>query len=295
MRRAAILLLVAGACGVRAPAPAASALRAPCSADRYWAGSACQPRGPGAAELERGAEALAGFQVDEALPMLEQARGHGPHPHPVLVRIHEQIGIALAYLGHEAEALAAFAMLLALEPDHLLSYTLSPKATFLFERARRTADAAPAPAIDVSWPRELRVGRPIPVEVEVLADPRGFLARAELHVRRKGEPGFQVADVKLAPAGKFARLALPPVSAQRPEVLQLWAAAYDRDGNQVLLWGGPDRPREIALGWQPPVPWYRKWWVWALAGGGLALATGATVYLVTREPPDLIGGGFDIF
>jgi tetratricopeptide (TPR) repeat protein len=286
-------LLVLAACGGRAAGPPHTPLRAPCAADHWWDGARCAPRGPGAQELERGSAALAEFKVDEALPVLEQARGHGPHRHPVLVRIHEQIGIALAYLGRENEALEAFAMLLALEPDHLLSYTLSPKATFLFERARREADAAATPAIDVSWPRELRVARPIPVEVEVLADPRAYLSRAELHVRRKGEPGFQVADVTLAPAGKFARIALPPISGTRPEVLQLWAAAYDRAGNQVLLWGDPQRPREIALGWQPPVPWYRKWWVWALAGTGVAAATGATVYLVTRDPPFGIGGDFD--
>jgi hypothetical protein len=290
VRRALPFLALAIACGGRAAGPPATPLRAACPAAQWWDGDSCAARGPGARELDQGSTALAEFRVDDALPVLEQARAHGPHPHPVLVKIHEQIGIALAYLGRENEALEAFGMLLALEPDHLLSYTLSPKATFLFERARRAADAAAAPAIDVSWPRDLRVARPIPVEVEVLADPRRYLARAELHVRRKGEASFQVADVALAPAGKFARLSLPPISGTRPEVLQLWAAAYDRAGNQVLLWGDPERPREIALGWQPPVPWYRKWWVWALAGSGVAIATGATVYLVTRGPPFEIGG-----
>jgi tetratricopeptide (TPR) repeat protein len=308
--RTAILVTLAAACGAHGGTGPTTPLRAPCAADHYWTGRACAARGVGARELEQGAEALAAFKVDEALPVeqgaealaafkvdealpvLEQARAHGPHLHAVLVRIQEQIGIALAYLGREADALEAFSMLLALEPDHLLSYTLSPKATYLIERARRAADADAREAIDVSWPRELRVARPIPVEVEVLGDPRALLARAELHVRRKGEPGFRIADVTLAPRGRFARIALPPVSGTRPEVLQLWAAAYDRAGNQVLLWGDPDRPRELALGWQPPVPWYRKWWVWAVAGGTVAAVTGATVYLVTRDPPFEIGGTF---
>jgi len=292
--RPAPLALLLAACGAGATAPATAPLRPPCPAASYWDGHACRPRGAGAAELEKGTEALAAFQVDEALPLLERARSDGPHPHEVLVRIYEQIGIALAYLGREQDALDAFGTLLALAPDHLLSYTLSPKATFLFERARHTADAGPAPAIDVTWPRELRVARPIPVDVEVLADPRASLARAELFVRRKGSRDLQVADLTLAPAGRFARVELPPVDARKPEVLQLWAAAYDRSGNQVLLWGDADRPRELALGWEPPVPWYRKWWVWAVAGGVVAAGTGATVYLVTRSPPDLLGGDFSI-
>jgi len=49
-------------------------------------------------------------------------------------------------------------------------------------------------------------------------------------------------------------------------------------------------PRELALRYEPPNPWYRNWWVWAIGGSALAVATGITVYELTIAPPDTIGG-----
>ena len=53
---------------------------------------------------------------------------------------------------------------------------------------------------------------------------------------------------------------------------------------------GPERPRELPLRWDPPTPWWRKWWVWAIAGTGVAAVTGAVVYAAQWEPSDRLGG-----
>jgi hypothetical protein len=87
---------------------------------------------------------------------------------------------------------------------------------------------------------------------------------------------------------------VPAVEARRPETLELHLVAADGRGNEVLEWASADRPREIALRYQPPVRWYRRWWIWAAAGGAVAIATGATVYLAGRGPPDTIDGVLDI-
>ncbi len=52
----------------------------------------------------------------------------------------------------------------------------------------------------------------------------------------------------------------------------------------MLTWGDPQRPREIALRYDPPSPWYRKWWVYAIAGSALAIASSITVYELTSTP-----------
>jgi hypothetical protein len=98
-------------------------------------------------------------------------------------------------------------------------------------------------------------------------------------------------DVSLA-AGKPAQIVVATAAAGRPDVLQLWATAADPAGNEVLVWASPERPREIPLRWDPPQAWYRRWWVWAVAGTAVAATTGAAVYFGTREPPDDIAVDF---
>jgi hypothetical protein len=283
------------ACGAaaRTAGPVAT-LRAACADGERWDGGACVARGPGAADLAKGADLLAKFQVDDALAALDAAAAGGPLAYADNVRLWEQRGIALAYLEHPDQAAQAFDRLLALDPGHLLSYTLSPKATFVFERARAAAVERGAPTIDVSWPHGLAVGASVPVTIDVVADPRGFLARATLFVRRRGEPAWRAADLALPAAGGFARVVLPAVDATRPESLEIYLRAYDRDGNEVLAWADAARPREIPLAYVPPAPWWKKWWIWAVAAGVVAAGTGGGVYAATRTPPDRIGGGVTV-
>jgi hypothetical protein len=53
-----------------------------------------------------------------------------------------------------------------------------------------------------------------------------------------------------------------------------------------VLWASSDRPREVPLRWDPPTPWWRTWWVWAIAGTAVAGATGIAVYAAQWEPSD---------
>jgi len=228
--------------------------------------------------------------------LLEKARAEGPYDYTSHVLLYEQLGIAHAYLDRKQEALRAFDMLLALDPGHALSYTLSPKVTFLFEQARKGAAAHPAPTVDMSWPRGLKANEPVPIDVEVVADPKGFLHRGSLYHRRRGTALWAHEEFPLPGQGGYRRVELPPANpdATGPEVVQIYLAVTDAGGNQVLLVGDDERPREIALAYEQPQPWYRKWWVWALVGGAVAVGTGATVYFTLYEPPGTVDDVFQI-
>ncbi len=284
---AATLLAGCGASG--AGRPPAAALRPACSDAQAWDGTRCRPRAPAAQELSRGAAALAAFRVDEALVTLTRALVQAPHPHAEHAAIYEQLGIAYAYLGREPDALAAFDMLLQLDPGHLLSYNLSPKVTLTFERARAQASRRPPPELQIQWPNGLAVAQPLPIDVEVVADPRRLLDRATIYVKRRGEPRFSAVDLQLSPPGQRRRVTLPGVQSERPEVVQVYASALDKRGNEVLRWGDPSRPREIPLRYDPPPPWWRRWWVWAGAGGVIA-ASSAVIFFATRPLPENVGG-----
>ncbi len=153
--------------------------------------------GPAARELATGVAAITAFDVDRALVALDAAAAAGPLDHAQHVQLWEQRGLGLAYLEREADAAAAFTRLLALDPGHLLSYTLSPKATFVFERARKAPSRAPV--LELGWAGGQEVGAAVPIEVEVVADPDMLLAHATLFVRTRGATAWQLAPLPLGP------------------------------------------------------------------------------------------------
>jgi len=269
-------------------------LRADCPADRRWDGHACVAIGDGPAKIAAGKQALAALKMDDAKAALDAAEKSGPLDHTSNVTLWEQRGIAAAYIDDEPGAGAAFDMLLALDPAHFLSYRLSPKATFAFEKVRNDTKTRSPPAIDINWSHGQRVGEPVPLDVGVLADPKQFLRRATLFVRTRGDASWRAADVALDKPGGERHLVLPPVAATKPVSLELYLRAYDDRGNEVLTWADPARPREIPLRYDPPTPWWKKWWVLTIAGGVLAVGTGITVYQLTLAPPDKIGGGVGV-
>ena len=289
MRLVVGLVAVAACTSSATRGAAVVTLRPACATGQYWAGTACKPVSDAPAKLAAGMKALAAQDMDAAKSSLDAAEQAGPLDHQTNVTLWEQRGIASAYVDDEPGAKRAFDMMLALDPGHFLSYTLSPKATFVFEQIRKQAPSPPA--VDINWPRGQKVGDPVPLDIEVLSDPKRFLDRATVFVRTRGEQAWHAADLKLDAQGSDKRIVLPPIAAQKPVSLELYLRAYDARGNEVLTWADPQRPREIALRYEPPTPWYRKWWVYAIAGSAVAIATGITVYELTIAPPSTVDGG----
>lgn len=291
-RSLAVLALAAG-CHAQAGPTTLAVLRPACADGAFWDGAACKPRGDAAVKVEAGKQALARLDVDAARTELAAADQGGPLDHGANVTLWEQRGIAAAYVNDEPTARAAFDMLLALDPGHFLSYTLSPKATFVFEKVRNDIGARGVPALDLNWPHGQRVGDPVPIDVDVVADPKRFLHRATLFVRARGDAGWRATDLAIDATGE-RHLVLPAIDAQKPVSLELFLRAYDARGNEVLTWADPTRPREIPLRYDPPTPWYRRAWFYAAVGGVVAAAVGLTVYELTIAPPDKVTGGVSV-
>jgi tetratricopeptide (TPR) repeat protein len=269
-------------------------LEAPCAKGQQYDGKTCATPGDARQKVSEARTALAAFDVERALPLLDAAMTAGPHEHDLLIDLYEQRGIAYSYLKREGEALKAFGELLDLDPGHLLSYTLSPQATFLYERARTAKEARSKAQLDVSWPQGLREDENVPLVVEVLSDPASMLQRMALYVRSSEKEAYRRVALKLPANGEVATVHLPAPHTNQSAVLQLYGKAYDEKGDEVLLWFDKSRPREIPLAYDAPSPWYRKWWVWAAIGGAVAVGTGTTVYLLGLDPADDVGGVFTL-
>ncbi len=280
--RFAFVLALASCGGSRAGGTPAT-LRTACDAAHYWDGG-CKPRGDAQKQIATGKQALIDQDPNQAKVALDAAERGGPLDHDTHVLLWEQRGIAAAFLEDERAAASAFSMLLALDPGHFLTYRLAPQVTLLFERVRDEEKKHAAPAVDVNWPQGLKTGDPVPLEVEVLADPKQFMRRATVFVRARGDADWRAADVPLA--AKPSKITIPAVHATKPTSLELYLRAYDDKGNEVLAWAEPTRPREIPLRYDPPPKWYRNWKTYAIGGTGVAVITGLIVYAVTLSPPD---------
>jgi hypothetical protein len=280
-----VLALLAVGCTHASGLGTQVSLRAACTAGSYWNGQACAPAGDAPKQLEVGAQAIASQDVDAIAAAVSAAEKAGPLDYTSNIRLWEERGIGLAYGDDDPGAKTAFDMMLALDPGHVLSYRLSPKATLVFEEVRKSV--LTAPAIDVNWTRGQKVGDPLPIDIEVISDPKKFLDRATLFVRSRGEASWHATDLVLA---KDKTIVLPAIHGDKAISLELYLRAYDAHDNEVLTWADPSHPRELALRYEPPTPWYRKWWVWAIGGSAVALATGITVYELTIAPPSTIDG-----
>jgi hypothetical protein len=240
--------------------------------------------------LEEGAKALADFKVEDAAVLLEKALREGPYALADHARLYEQRGTAFAYLDRPADALSAFDLLLALDPGRAIRYTLSPKVTLLFEEARKRAQDRVPPKIELRWDRDQSIAEPVPIDVDVVSDPLGFLKSGTLFWRLRDAGTYQSMPFELPPVAASRRVMLPAPAreAERGGSLEIYLLAYDAKKNEVLSWGSSARPREIPLAYVPPDPWYSKWWVWTLAGVAIAGGTGAAVFAATRSTPSTI-------
>jgi hypothetical protein len=285
MRAITITLVALSACGRSGSADTLSSLRTACEPSTYWNGAACTPRGDGAKNVAAGVAALVEQDVDKAKLALDAAERAGHLDYRSHITLWEQRGIAAAFVQDQKRASEAFEKLLAIDPTHYLPSRFKPEVLLPFERQRDEMKKKGATSLDVNWPNGLKTGEPIPLEVEVLLDPRGFLRHATVFVRARGDTAWRATDVPLAPNAP-AKLKIPAVQATKGTSLELYLRAYDDKGNEVLAWADATRPREIPLRYEPPTKWYRSWKTYAIGGTAAAVVTGLIVYAVTLAPPD---------
>jgi hypothetical protein len=288
-----VLAIALAACAGSTASKRPTAFRDACADGEYWTGDACAKRAEVATKLAASKEALEVPEIETATTALAAVRAAGPLAHDANISLWEQLGIAAAFVDKIDDARAAFTQLLALDPGHFLSYELSPKATRIFEQVRNEQAARGAPAVEVNWANGQRVGAPVPIDITVVSDPLAFLHAATVFVRTRGETQWRATDVPLGKVGSDHQIVLPSVTATKPLSLELYVRAYDKAGNEVLGWADASRPREIPLRYDPPRPWWQKWWVITIAGTVAVAGTSAIVYAATRPPSDEVSGGID--
>jgi tetratricopeptide (TPR) repeat protein len=270
--------------------------RAVCGQKQSFNGVRCRDIHHPKAALVRAAALLSKIHIEEALSLLQRLGQGAPLGYESHVQRHRLLGVAHSYLDQHKQALEAFHMLLALDPRHVLPYTLSPKTTLLFDQARKDALREPATALRVVWPRDARTDRFVSIELEAAADPRRVLHAARLYYRLS-KTAWRHADLRLQSVGRFVSVRLPALAtnARGDRVLELYVVCFDRRGNESLRWNTAPKPHAITLRFIPRTPWYRRWWIWAVGGVVAAAAATTSVYAATRPAPITTDGAFTIY
>lgn len=200
---------------------------------------------------------------------------------------HTYMAFVQAAYGRADRAMTSFERALAIKPDLKLPEA-SPKLTRLFEQARRRWRAK-LRALDHDPPRlghrppkgPLRYGASVPITVEVRD--RSPVKDVTLSYRIAGHRGF--ASLRMERSGEGRYLAtLPTISVVRPGV-EYFIEAWDALGNGPGLKGSARAPIRLTVEGGPlarpaklgPRPWYKRWWVWAIAAGAVAAAAGVSV------------------
>ena len=283
-----VVVIALAACGPPKATGTLTALRTACSTDHYWNGSACVARADLPKLVAEVEAAVKDADPDRAARAFAAAEKSGPVDHASNVTLWEQRGILAGFLSDTQASRSAFDMLLSLDPGHLIDYGIKPEVTSIFEAARTARKKEGAPELDVAWPSGLATDDAVPLDIEVLADPKRFLRKATVFVRARGDSQWRAADLTLAQ--KSTRVVIPPIRVTKPTALELYLQAYDDKGNEVLAWSDPTKPREIPLRYDPPPKWYRNWKTYAIGGTAAVLLTGLVVYAVTLAPPDEASG-----
>ena len=193
--------------------------------------------------------------------------------------------VHVAY-GETELAVEAFEKALAIKPDLQLEAP-APRIASVFEQALRRFRAKvraldhDPPTLIHTPPPSAAYGKPVVVEVQA-SDVSG-VKRVVVNHRIVGNRGFSSVKLERDGRGRFVAT-IPGVAVMRPGV-EYYVEAWDALGNGPGLKGSAAKPIIIKVRGGPraspasggPTPWYKQWWVWAIASGVIVAAGGAGI------------------
>jgi len=249
--------------------------------------------------IDQSASAFAALDFEGALGLLEKALARPGNNPGDLVRIYSLRGLCLLSLGRDSQARRAFRAALSIDPSFRLAPDLSPRFQ---EPFRKVLDQGVEQiSLDIELPREVAVGQPLEGRARLLSDPERLARRLVLRFRRQDQRQYSSLRLQIT-AERPASIRFPTalLGGAAGQAVEWYAELQDGHGGRLL--GKADaahplrveivEPQPVARAApvpepQPPppsVPWWRKWWIWAIAGGVAAAAGGTAAAIVLSRP-----------
>lgn len=226
--------------------------------------------------LRDGIAAFNQVEYGQALTHLSAALKIARRPE-LLARIYFYLGSTQLALDKRAEAKAAFETLLAIRPAFVPDRDrTSPKIASFFSRVRRsyqTPEGAPSMAHAAPANADPRLTR---LSLSVLnLSPR---LRPVLRYRSSASPGFFMVEAERGSSSSKLSFVVP--TPPRAEAIHYYFQLVAADGVVVGQLGSEESPYRLTVGAKTGggvtagKPWYKRWWVWAIAGGVVAAGVG---------------------
>lgn len=311
-----LLALCISICISAAIGASARAQGAPASASDAGASDASADAGPAIKVvrvrdlLKRAVQHYQRGEFDEARRQLDEILGYvGKEKTRAAQQAHLYRAFVHVAFNETEQALAAFERALEIDPTLRLEAP-APKIAAAFAQALtryrakvRALDHDPPALVHAPPAAAVKYRSSITIAVEA-RDASGVKA-VTLHYRVAGGRGFSSIALERGARGRYVAT-IPSLAVARPG-LQYYVEAYDVLGNGpglkgsqgkpifIEVTGGPKVARAVEAG---PRPWYKKWWVWAIAAGTVAAAggIGAAVYATRDETASYnvrLPGGLD--
>jgi hypothetical protein len=240
---------------------------------------------------------------DDAAKLCNEALEQGKNRRVDLIELLRYQGLLAAVRGKRKAAQTAFRKLLVVNPLVELGEGHPPRVRRAFKAARKWFTLQKPLMVDVTAPEEVLRQGAVEITMEVSSDPFSMVARAALRIRAGGTRAFVTRMVD-APASKDDTARWSVDLAQLPGVqhatqLEYYVVAVDERHNVLSYAGSPGHLRSIRLAGQPvPLPraparagparaeqpWFERWWLWAVVGTVVGVATIAII--ATTTGPD---------
>lgn len=229
------------------------------------------------------------FKEAEALLLRLRARLAGQRSREAQ-EAHTYLAFVHAAFGRQEQALSAFEKALEIRPSMTLP-DASPKIARLFVQARQRWRAK-LRALDHDPPRleheaQHKVLHGQKLEITASATDRSPIKEVLLNYRVATNRGWTTVKMERTKDGRYIA-SVPSSVVVRPGV-EYYVEAWDELGNGPGLKGSTRAPIRVTVEGGPLAasrpatarPWYKKWWVWAIAAGAAAAAggTAAAIYL----------------
>lgn len=256
------------------------------------------PAGAERISLDEAEKQQAAMEYAQAVETVQAVLERGNNSLADVKRAYVVAASSLASLGLGSDAKRYFSRLLALDPGFSFGADVSPKVQAPLADAR--ADWAGKPGLAAVHPRitQTRVDRPLMLKLKVVGDPLKMVRGAAVSYQLPGKESPSTLGTGGDDPERVLAIPLPALDAKPGKMtysLQLV------DGHQNVLW--QDGPLELELVESSteeaaPIvvatPWYKHWWVWAIAGVVVAGATTAAVVVTSRPEQSDVAMGWEV-
>ena len=247
--------------------------------------------------LDEAEKQQAAMEYAQAVETVQALVERGANSLADLKRAYVVAATSLASLGLSNDSKRYFTRLLALDPGFSLGADVSPKVHAPLADAK--ADWGKRPSLTAVHPHigQARVDQPLTLKLKVVADPLKMVRGAAVSYQLPGKESPSTLGTGGDDSERVLAIPLPALDVKPGKMtysLQLV------DAHQNILWQeGPLEleilgASEAAAPIVAATPWYKRWWVWAIAGVVVAGATTAAVVATSRPDQSDIAMGWEV-